>query len=136
MIEILPNVGHSRITAACYYAAVDYIRLNIMEVSYTYTIETNSSALDTLGDLDGDDAVKFTVALVALSCAAGWDPSQFYPMNCGGINDDGVINSSHTLIILSYDASISVPFPVGEPGCPFSMITGSRVYSLMGGGPT
>jgi hypothetical protein len=122
--EILPNTGHLRITVAPDHAAVEFVRSNITEVSYTYTVEPNSSALGTLGDVNGDDAVNSTDVLIALSCDVGLDTTPFCSMNCGDVNDDGVVNSTHALIILSYDASISVPFPVGGPGCPSSVIPG------------
>jgi hypothetical protein len=35
---------------------------------------------------------------------------------CGDVNTDGATNSSDALIILTYDAGLSVPFPVGTPG--------------------
>jgi hypothetical protein len=123
-IEVLPNAGHLRITVAPDQATVEYVRSNITEVSYTYTIEPNASVLGTLGDVNGDGAVNSTDALIALSCDAGLDTSQFCPMNCGDVNGDGVVNSTDALIILSYDASMSVPFPVGGPGCPSSVMPG------------
>jgi uncharacterized repeat protein (TIGR02543 family) len=73
------------------------------------------------GDVNGDDEMDSTDALIVLSCDAGIDTSQFCPMNCGDVNADGLVNSTDALIILSYDAGIDVPFPVGEPGCPSSV---------------
>jgi hypothetical protein len=70
------------------------------------------------GDVNGDDAVNSTDALIILSCDVGINVSQFCPMNCGDANGDGLVNSTDALIILSYDVGMSVPFPVGEPGCP------------------
>jgi hypothetical protein len=72
----------------------------------------------TLGDVNGDDLVNSTDALIILSCDVGLNTSAFCPMDCGDVNDDGLINSTDALIILSYDVGLSVPFPVGEPGCP------------------
>jgi hypothetical protein len=74
-----------------------------------------------LGDVNGDDTVNSTDALIILSCDVGLDTSQFCPMNCGDVNGDGLVNSTDALIILSYDVGISVPYPVGEPGCPSSV---------------
>jgi hypothetical protein len=74
-----------------------------------------------LGDVNDDDVVNSTDALIVLSCDAGFDTSQYCPMNCGDVNSDGLVNSTDALIILSYDAEISVPYPVGEPGCPSSV---------------
>ena len=40
---------------------------------------------------------------------------------CGDVNDDGLVNSTDALIILSYDAGMSVSFPVGTGACPASI---------------
>jgi hypothetical protein len=71
-----------------------------------------------LGDVNGDELANSTDALIILSCDVGINTSQFCPMDCGDVNDDGLINSTDALIILSYDVGMTVPFPVGEPGCP------------------
>jgi hypothetical protein len=70
------------------------------------------------GDVNGDEAVNSTDALIVLSCDVGLDVTQFCPMSCGDVNGDGLVNSTDALIILSYDVGMSVPFPVGETGCP------------------
>jgi uncharacterized repeat protein (TIGR02543 family) len=75
-------------------------------------------AADVLGGVNGDDDVNSTDALIILSCDVGMDTSGFCPMNCGDVNDDGLVNSTDALIILSYDVGMSVPYPVGEEGCP------------------
>jgi hypothetical protein len=80
--------------------------------------EINTSIL---GDVNGDGLVNSTDALIILSCDVGLDTSSFCPMNCGDVNGDGLVNSTDALIILSYDVGISVPFPVGEHGCPSSV---------------
>jgi hypothetical protein len=74
-----------------------------------------------LGDVNGDDAVNSTDALIILSCDVGMDTSQYCPMNCGDVNGDGFVNSTDALIILSYDVGMTVPYPVGQPGCPSSV---------------
>jgi uncharacterized repeat protein (TIGR02543 family) len=74
-----------------------------------------------LGDVNGDGLVNSTDALIILSCDVGLDTSEFCPMNCGDVNGDGLVNSTDALIILSYDVGISVPYPVGEPGCSSSV---------------
>jgi hypothetical protein len=71
-----------------------------------------------LGDVNGDDLVNSTDALIILSCDVGIDTSSFCPMDLGDVNSDGVINSTDALIILSYDVGMTVPFPVGEPSSP------------------
>jgi hypothetical protein len=71
-----------------------------------------------LGDVNGDGEVNSTDALIDLSCDAGIDTSQLCPMSCGDVNGDGLINSTDALITLSHDVGVTVPFPVGQPGCP------------------
>ncbi len=82
----------------------------------TVSITITSGAL--LGDVNGDGTANSTDAVIVLSCDAGIDTSQYCPMNCGDVNADGSIDSSDALVILSYDADMTVPFPVGQPGCP------------------
>lgn len=72
----------------------------------------------TLGDVNGDESVNSTDALIALSCDVGLDVSMFCPMNCGDVNEDGLVNSTDALIILSYDVGLTIPFDVGTSGCP------------------
>lgn len=71
-----------------------------------------------LGDVNGDEIVNSTDALILLSCDVGQDVSAFCPMNCGDVNGDGLVNSTDALILLSHDVGLSVPYPVEEPGCP------------------
>jgi hypothetical protein len=73
------------------------------------------------GDMNDDDVVNSTDALIILSCDVGIDVSQFCPVNCADVNGDGLVNSTDALIILSYDVGMSVPYPVGQPGCPSSV---------------
>jgi hypothetical protein len=73
-----------------------------------------------LGDVNADSLVDSTDALIILSADAGFNTSQFCPMNCGDTNADGLVDSTDTLIVLSFDAGMTVPFPVGQPGCPSS----------------
>jgi hypothetical protein len=86
------------------------------EVTATFTTETGI-----LGDVNGDGVVNSTDALIVLSCDVGLDTSGYCPMNCGDVNADGLVNSTDALVILSYDVGLTVPFPVGEPGCPSSV---------------
>ena len=39
----------------------------------------------------------------------------YCPMNYGDANGDGYVNSTDALIILTYDALLPVPFPLGQP---------------------
>ena len=80
-----------------------------------------SPVLGILGEINGDSAVNSTDALIVLSGDAGINVTQFCPMNCGDVNSDGWVNSTDALIILSLDAGLSVPFPVGQSGCPASV---------------
>jgi hypothetical protein len=69
-----------------------------------------------LGDINGDNAVNSTDALIILSCDAGLNTTNFCPMNWADVNEDGLINSTDALIILSHDVALPVSFPVGEAG--------------------
>ena len=74
-----------------------------------------------VGDVDDDEYVTSTDALIILSCEVGLNTSMFCPMNCGDVDNDGLITSTDALIILSFEVGYSVPFPVGESGCPPSV---------------
>ncbi len=82
---------------------------------------TGTTPAGLLGDVNDDAAVDSTDALIILSADVGFDVSPFCPMNCGDTNADGVVDSTDALIVLSYDVGFSIPFPVGEPGCPASI---------------
>jgi len=71
-----------------------------------------------LGDVNGDEVVNSSDALIIMSCDVGLDVSGFCPMNCGDVNDDGFVNSTDALIVLSYDVGMDVPFSIGSTGCP------------------
>ncbi len=74
-----------------------------------------------LGDVNGDGIVNSTDALIILSGDVGIPITQFCPARCGDVNGDSLVNSTDALIILSFDVGMSVPFPVGQPGCPASV---------------
>lgn len=74
-----------------------------------------------LGDVNGDEEFNSTDALIILSGDVGINIWQFCPLNCGDVNGDGLVNSTDALIIISYDVGFTVPFPVGESGCPSSV---------------
>ena len=123
----IPNSGHIRVTVSPQNTRIDYVRAYLPgdgtngTVADTYTIVPGAPGESPSGDINGDDAVNSTDALIVLSCDVGIDVSQFCPANCGDVNADGLINSTDALIILSYDVGMTVPFPVGEPGCPTSI---------------
>jgi hypothetical protein len=118
---VLPSPGHLRVTVSPSQATVDYVATSTGTVNYSYSIEAEASAPDIMGDVDGDDMVNSTDALIILSCDVGMNTSQFCPMNCGDVNGDGLVNSTDALIIVSYDVGLAVPYPVGQPGCPSSV---------------
>jgi hypothetical protein len=87
-------------------------------VTADITVTANFTRITLLGDVNGDSLVNSTDALIVLSGDVGLKVLQFCPMNCGDVNADGLVNSTDALIILSYDVGLSVPFPVGQLGCP------------------
>jgi len=88
--------------------------------SVTANFRVESSGI--LGDINGDDAVNSTDALIILSGDIGISIVQFCPGNCGDVNGDGVLNSTDALIILSHDAGMTIPFPLGQAGmCPVNV---------------
>ncbi len=119
-IEALSGPGHLRVTVTPSLATVDYVATTTGAVTYSYTIEGQTGA-GTLGDVDGNGAANSTDALIILSCDVGLDTSSYCPINCGDANGDGAVNSSDALVILTYDTGASVPFSVGESGCPASV---------------
>ena len=101
---------------------------NVNSATTTVTMSANQAVTahfillpGSAGDMNGDDAVNSTDALIILSCDVGIDVSQFCPVNCADVNADGLVNSTDALIILSYDVGMSVPYPVGQAGCPSSV---------------
>jgi hypothetical protein len=91
-------------------------------VAASHTISATFNRLTTIsGDVSDDGQVNSTDALIVLSADVGRNTSQFCPMNCGDVNGDGYVDSTDALIILSYDVGMSVPFPIGEPGCSSSV---------------
>jgi hypothetical protein len=75
-----------------------------------------------LGDVNGDNLVNSTDALIILSYDVGLSIPQAYIDRINGgfgdPNSDGLTNSTDALIVLSYDAGMTVPFPVGQGVCP------------------
>ena len=119
-IQALSGPGHLRVTVTPSLATVDYVATTTGAVTYSYTIE-GQTGVGTLGDVDGNGAANSTDALIILSCDVGLDTSSYCPINCGDVNGDGAVNSSDALVILTYDTGTSVPFSVGESGCPASV---------------
>jgi hypothetical protein len=81
----------------------------------------HSGLTPVLGDVNQDGLVNSTDALIILSADVGLSTWRFCPMNCGDANADGLVNSTDAAIVLTYDVGISVPFPLGQTGCPASV---------------
>jgi PKD repeat protein len=115
----------SGVTASHTYAAAGIYTAVVTATNGVSTLTATTGVtvteLGTLGDVNGDGLADSTDALIILSADAGINTSQFCPMNCGDVNGDGYVDSTDALIVLSYDAAMSVPYPVGQPGCPFSV---------------
>jgi hypothetical protein len=71
--------------------------------------------------VNNDKVATSTDALIILSGDVGINISSYCPINCGDVNNDGIVNSVDALILLSADIGITVPFNVGQPGCPTSI---------------
>jgi hypothetical protein len=115
----------SGVTASHTYAAAGIYTAVVTATNGVSTLTATTGVtvteLGTLGDVNGDGLADSTDALIILSADAGINTSQFCPMKCGNVNGDGYVDSTDALIVLSYDAAMSVPYPVGQPGCPFSV---------------
>lgn len=74
-----------------------------------------------LGDVNGDDAVNSTDALVILSFDAGIPlPQPFLDRinaGFGDVNEDGTTNSTDALILISWEVGLPVPYPIGTTVC-------------------
>ncbi|NQT24651.1 hypothetical protein HQ585_04790 [candidate division KSB1 bacterium] len=119
IIGVLGDTGRVDLGFTAMAAAMTFT--NLMPSLCVEDCDYDVESCGILGDVNGDDVVNSTDALIILSCDVGLDVSSFCPMNCGDVNDDGLINSTDALIILAYDVGQSVPFPVGEPSCPSSV---------------
>ena len=82
------------------------------------TLQANFTGSGILGDVNRSTTITSSDALIILSCSVGNAVSQFCPLDCGDVNGTNTITSSDALIVLSYSVGLSVPYPVGQPGCP------------------
>ena len=126
-VAMCSNAGHLRVTVTPAQVTVDYVNAGTVTCNPTsftrsYTILPNEVEEGILGDVNGDDTVNSSDALIVLSGDVGMNISTFCPMNCADINSDGFVNSTDALAMLSFDVGITVPFPIGTTGCP-AMIT-------------
>jgi hypothetical protein len=75
-----------------------------------------------LGDVNGDELVNSTDALIVLSFDVGLPIPEAIAgriaRGVGDVNKDKATNSTDALIILTYDAGHRVKFPVGKTICP------------------
>ena len=102
-------------------SASEFTRADLMAAYLDFFEE--AEPLGILGDVNHDDRVNSTDALIILSCDVGMDVSSFCPMTCGDVNEDGEVNSTDALIITSYDVGIDADFPLGSSGCPSNEAT-------------
>ena len=115
------NSGHIRVTINPTQALVEYVDMNDGSITASYTVYPFETSESILGDVNQDSFANSTDALIILSGDVGINISNFCPINCGDVNNDGVVNSVDALILLSADIGITVPFNVGQPGCPASI---------------
>lgn len=126
-IAMCPSPGYLRITVSPTQALVEYVNpsssvtCNPTSFTRSYSIPPNGPITGILGDVDQSGSVNSTDALIILSGDVGLDVAEFCPMNCGDVNADGFVNSTDALAVLSFDVGISVPFPMGDTGCPTSI---------------
>ncbi len=85
------------------------------------TVTANFKSTGLLGDVNGDQAVNSTDALIVLSGDVGIAITAYCPARCGDVNGDGNVNSTDALIIMSYDVGMSVPYALGSAACPASV---------------
>lgn len=119
--EVLDSPGHLKVSVSSTQATVEYVSSDSSSngtVRHSYTIEPNETSSGILGDVNGDDVVDSTDALIVISCDVGIDTSAYCPMNCGDVNEDGLVDSTDALVILTASVGLSVPYSVGELGCP------------------
>ena len=121
---VMASPGYLRVTVTPEITTAEYVSSSNMSgtVNHTFTMEPNEvEETGILGDVNGDASVNSTDALIVLSGEIGLDVVQFCPLVCGDVDGNGLVNSADALIILSYGSGMTVPFDVGEPGCPASV---------------
>lgn len=117
-VQALPSPGHVRVTVTPDAAIFDYIATSGGAVNYSFEIEPNQQPDEILGDVNADGIVNSTDALIILAADVGGNVTSFCPMTCGDVNGDGSVNSTDALILLTFEVGLSVPYAVGQPGCP------------------
>ena len=100
---------------------------DIVNTGGIYTIAMNSNksvqanfaaSTGLLGDVNKSGTITSSDALIILSCAVGNSVSQYCPLDCGDVNASNTVTSSDALVVLSYSVGLTVPYPVGQSGCP------------------
>jgi hypothetical protein len=119
----MPSPGHLQVNVSPAVTEFNYIDTTSGSINHTFTIDPNELPTGLLGDVNADTLVDSADALIVLSADADMDEevASFCPMNCGDVNGDGFVNSTDASIILSYNGGLSVPYSVGEVGCPESI---------------
>ncbi len=88
-------------------------------IGFWYTVKMCTPGL--LGDVNGDESVNSTDALVMLSFDVGLPLPEPYleriAIGFGDINTDGLTGSTDALILLTWEIGFPVPYPVGQPVC-------------------
>lgn len=121
---VMASPGYLRVTVTPELTTAEYVSSSNTSgtVKHSFTMEPNEvEETGILGDVNGDESVNATDALIVLSGEVGLDVTQFCPLLCGDVNGDSLVNSADALIILSFGSGMSVPFDLGQPGCPASV---------------
>lgn len=88
-------------------------------IGFWYTVKTCTPGL--LGDVNGDESVNSTDALIILSYDAGLPlPQPFLDRIAIGFGDvtiDDLTNSTDALVVLTWEIGFPVPYPVGTQVC-------------------
>ncbi|HSN95240.1 MAG TPA: metallophosphoesterase [Anaerolineaceae bacterium] len=113
--------GHIRVTVGPTQALVEYVDMVDGSIITSYTVQPNVPHEDILGDVNNNGEADLVDALIVLSGDASIDIGDYCPINCGDVNGDGFVNSTDALIILTYTAQMTVPFEIGEAGCPLTL---------------
>lgn len=118
-IQALPSPGHVRVTVTPNLATMAYISTNDGQIDYSFDIEPSEAPDAILGDVNHDNKVDSTDALIILSADVGMNTTQHCPMSCGDVDGSGTVTSTDALVILSFNVGMTIPYPgVGLVGCP------------------
>lgn len=121
-LDIVQSPGYLRLSVSPEETLVEYVSSasgTNGNVVASYTIEPNDyePPESILGDVNHDELVNTTDALIVLKGDVGLDITSNCPVTCGDVNNDGFVNSTDALIILKYDVGLTISQPVGTAGC-------------------